>query len=125
MFSKTNRISSLANDLLTNDLFQHMLQLEGHKQYYIDKAVSYLQSLKDVLNGIKTNIFGKTLNDRLINVSNSLVTYLEGAQVFAFNTIRSRIDNHRIQLNNPDLSHSISSNQFLFEGSLVLGKHTC
>ena len=80
---------------------------------YIDKAVSYLQSLEDVLHGIKTNIFGKTLTDRLINVSNPLVTNLEGAQVFAFNTIRSPIDNRRIQLNNPDLYHSISSQPIL------------
>ena len=49
----------LIPSLLTNDLFLHMLQHEGHKQYYIEKAVSYLQCLEDVLHGIKTNIFGK------------------------------------------------------------------
>ena len=49
----------LIPSLLTNDLFLHMLQLEGHKQYHIEKAVSYLQCLEDVLHGIKTNIFGK------------------------------------------------------------------
>ena len=99
-----------------------MLQLEGHKQYYIDNAVSYLQSLKDILHGIKTNIFGKNLTDRQIHVLNPLVTNLEGAQLFAFNTIRSRIDNRRIQLNDPHLSRSISSQPILILGKPGSGK---